>query len=399
MEKISKIVILGSLFLVLMSCTSAIEQQTIIVYNDIDLMRESESVTVNKSQLNKDLQKNFNNLVIREASSNEIVPFQYIDKNENDDYEGFIFQPKISPNTSSKYIIERVINENDKSSFETISYARFVPERIDDYAWENDKVAFRTYGPAAEDLVVNGKKGGIISRGIDCWLKRVEYPIIDKWYKKYEDGTGDYHKDTGEGLDNYHVGVSLGCGGLGTWDGVKLFVSGNFRSHKSLENGAVRTSFELKYNPWNIDGKSISEVKNISLDKGSNLSKYEVNFSEDATDFVVGLPIQNENAQITFNKALGWFSVWSPHADSELGLGIVIPSKYILEQFEYHSEEKDKSHLFIKLKTVDKKLMYYTGFGWKKSEQFSSKEDWNNYLEAFSLKLNSPIQLTINESQ
>ena len=28
------------------------------------------------------------------------------------------------------------------------TYARFVPEREDDFAWENDLVAFRAYGPA-----------------------------------------------------------------------------------------------------------------------------------------------------------------------------------------------------------------------------------------------------------
>ena len=38
-------------------------------------------------------------------------------------------------------------------------FSRIVPERIDDYTWENDKVAFRTYGPAAQSLVEGGKKG------------------------------------------------------------------------------------------------------------------------------------------------------------------------------------------------------------------------------------------------
>ena len=66
-------------------------------------------------------------------------------------------------------------------------YSRIVPERIDDYAWENDKVAFRTYGPAAQKLVEQGKKGGIISSGIDCWLKKVNYPVINKWYNDSEE--------------------------------------------------------------------------------------------------------------------------------------------------------------------------------------------------------------------
>ncbi|MEY3896376.1 MAG: hypothetical protein RLZZ214_1896, partial [Verrucomicrobiota bacterium] len=45
------------------------------------------------------------------------------------------------------------------------AFARFVPERSDDFAWENDLVAFRTYGPAL--------RPGPENSGIDCWFKRV----------------------------------------------------------------------------------------------------------------------------------------------------------------------------------------------------------------------------------
>src|SRR5205085_8225450 len=96
------------------------------------------------------------------------------------------------------------------------TYSRFVPERIDDYAWENDRVAFRTYGPVTQRIVEEGKPGGTLSSGLDCWLKRVPYPVIDKWYKKSIEG-GSYHKDEGEGYDPYHVGLSRGCGGIGVW--------------------------------------------------------------------------------------------------------------------------------------------------------------------------------------
>ena len=57
---------------------------------------------------------------------------------------------------------------------EARTHCRFVPERLDDFAWENVKIAFRAYGLAARDRTENS--------GIDCWLKRVDYPIIDKWY-------------------------------------------------------------------------------------------------------------------------------------------------------------------------------------------------------------------------
>ncbi|MFP3822536.1 DUF4861 family protein, partial [Bacillus sp. SIMBA_008] len=61
-------------------------------------------------------------------------------------------------------------NESQKKPVAThTTYARFVPERIDDFAWENERVAFRTYGPEAQRLVDEGKEGGTLSSGIDIW--------------------------------------------------------------------------------------------------------------------------------------------------------------------------------------------------------------------------------------
>ncbi len=86
-----------------------------------------------------------------------------------------------------------------------VTYCRFVPERVDDFAWENDKIAFRAYGPALHDKAEDS--------GFDCWLKRVDYPIINKWYKENAAGKS-YHKDYGEGYDPYKAGSSRGCGGV-----------------------------------------------------------------------------------------------------------------------------------------------------------------------------------------
>mgnify|MGYP001545592391 CR=1 FL=1 len=51
------------------------------------------------------------------------------------------------------------------SDSKEMAYGRFVPERQDDFAWENDKVAFRVYGPSS------GGKGQV--SGVDAWLKKV----------------------------------------------------------------------------------------------------------------------------------------------------------------------------------------------------------------------------------
>src|SRR5690606_16672426 len=82
------------------------------------------------------------------------------------------------------------------------TYARNVQERYDDFAWENDKVAFRMYGKALESRKDN-------AFGTDVWAKRPGKLVINEWYK-----TGDYHKDHGDGLDYYSVGFTLGAGDI-----------------------------------------------------------------------------------------------------------------------------------------------------------------------------------------
>ena len=74
------------------------------------------------------------------------------------------------------------------------TFCRFVPERMDDFAWESDRIAHRMYGPA----LITGE--GTISSGVDVWVKSTRNMIINKWYK-----SGEYHADHGEGLDGYSV--------------------------------------------------------------------------------------------------------------------------------------------------------------------------------------------------
>ena len=85
------------------------------------------------------------------------------------------------------------------SDLPAAAYAAFMPQRKDDIAWENERIAFRVYGPALEAT-------GEISSGLDIWVKRTRKPIIEKWYYAAE-----YHKDHGEGLDMYKVGPTRGC--------------------------------------------------------------------------------------------------------------------------------------------------------------------------------------------
>src|SRR6185369_855024 len=92
----------------------------------------------------------------------------------------------------------------------SIAAAKYILPRKD-VTWENDRTAHRIYG---------GPIAGDVRDGIDVWVKRVRYPIMDNWYN------GDslkgkkrisYHVDHGEGADYFDVKKSLGAGGSGLW--------------------------------------------------------------------------------------------------------------------------------------------------------------------------------------
>ena len=106
------------------------------------------------------------------------------------------------------------------------------PTRKDDIGWENDRGAYRVYGPPLQ-------KSGERSFGIDVWTKNSpELDMRDRYYvdydgnvRGYELGNGrkddythlhtSFHLDHGRGLDCYGVGPSLGCGAPALMDGDK----------------------------------------------------------------------------------------------------------------------------------------------------------------------------------
>ena len=392
-----------SLWLVSVILLSGCQQDgpayTISVTNDLTVDRKGETVTLRKSDLGDITCDVFASFSVQDEQSGSYLISQVIDEDMDGELDYLLFQPTLAPGETRTY---HLVQDADSGSLPVTSvttFSRFVPERTDDYAWENDRVAFRTYGPTAEQMVVEGVPGGTLSSGIDCWLKRVDYPIINKWYRKHLDGTGSYHEDTGEGLDDFHVGPSRGCGGTGVWSAEeqKLYTSRNFTEWKTMATGPIRALFSLTYAPWSAPAGMVNETKFISLDLGSNLSRFEVHVSGDGPTQALstGLTQHEKDGTNRMDPDNGWFSYWQPHGDSELGMGIVVPAPYLAGSEEYLVDEPDQSHLLVHLRPVDGRVVYYAGFGWSKSGQFDNEQAWIDYLRGFADRINSPITYKI----
>ena len=64
---------------------------------------------------------------------------------------------------------------------------------------------------------------------------------------------------------------------------------------------------------------------------------------------------------------------------------------------KYDTDAKDLSNAYAHIKVENNQVIYYAGFGWKKSGQFETKQEWENYLNSFSELVNNPLEVSINK--
>jgi len=275
---------------------------------------------------------------------------------------------------------------------EPLVFGRAIPERKDDFAWENKVVAYRIYGPALEAT-------GEISSGVDVWSKRIPNFVVDSFYKQDHEAAVthnsalSYHNDNGIGLDSYDVGPSRGCGGTGVWADGKLSVSKNYTTAKILATGPIRFEFEVSYAPWQTGGRTVTETKRITLDAGSHLNKIVSTYTfdgESSLDLAAGVAIHDGGVPtLPAGKSIAavWDTPQKPSA-GRIATGLVsLPSErattttagnHALVIFKRHSGES---------------FTYFAGSGWSKADM-PTPEDWNAYLIRFEELQKHPVAVT-----
>jgi hypothetical protein len=364
--------------------------QSFTLSNPLNISREDEIVSIPALNIADLIKKHgIEKISVRQQKQQQYLLTQPLDTDMDGDYDEILFQTSIGPNETLTYIVEAVKDLSLKPVSKLSTFSRFVPERSNDYAWENDRIAFRVYGGQSAQNPTRKSPGG----SMDAFLKRVSYPVINKWYKNNAEKEGAYHIDTGEGHDPYQVGDSRGLGGTGIWDKDSMYVSSNFLSSKTIAVGPLRTIFELTFAPWDANGRTITETKRISLDLGSHLTRIEEHLKSDHSvpNLVAGITLHDQRGEVKGNRQEGWFRYWEPMDDSWLGSAIVMDPAVISDFKDYRTTAKDQSHLFVFGKPVDNKITFYAGYAWQKSGHYKTAAEWENYLSAFTKKLSSPL--------
>ena len=284
--------------------------------------------------------------------------------------------------------------------------------RKDDIAWENDRCAYRVYGPALQ-------RTGERSFGTDIWVKNTPDTVVyeryikdmngnikgDKMDAKVRDILTSFHLDHGNGLDPYRVGATLGLGAPSLMVGKNQVLPYCYKDYKILDNGPLRFTVELTYNPSTVgDMKNVVEHRIISLDKGSNFNKMTVWYDglTHATDFATGFPIHEEDTETkTFAKDYVSYADPTDNMEgnqSQVYVGVLFP--YGIDNTYY--QLFDKKHdgatghaLGIKTGLKDgEKFSYYFGAAWSKYDVRSYTE-WQIRIKDYLEALKTPLKVEI----
>ena len=299
---IKKIMIMGLLAAICGGNAMAKDITVVVTNNERSQRQELVEIDVNQVYGKMGIAKG-SDIIVRNALGQEVA-YQVT-------YDGkLLIDVAVRPCGEARY----TITTGKPQEMKTFVTGRMYPERVDDIAWENDRTAYRLYGPALQ-------RSGEKAYGIDVWVKNTPDLEVEQRYKvelgnhqRIQDlkaaGKTDearqveiattYHFDHGYGLDCYKVGPTLGCGAPALMENGYLVMPYSYKDYKILDNGPLRFTVELTYNPSTVNGnKNVVEHRLLSLDKGSNFNKMTVWYEglSRPCDLAAGVVIHEEDTQ------------------------------------------------------------------------------------------------------
>ena len=243
--------------------------------------------------------------------------------------------------------------------------ARFVPERMDDFVWENEYVCYRAYGKALE--------GNPTSPGFDVWVKTPGPLVANSRYEGYlREGDRYYHTDRGDGKDCYKVAVSLGAGASAPLvDGQLIYPATNFRSWEIVDSSATSISFILHYPAWEVNGVEVALDKKITVESGSYFCKAEDCYTGDFDSLVVAAGVFTHNGWEECYTDGDRLAIWEEASDTSvepedgrIGVAVYMPGAESVRVLE-----TERPHLVATKAIVSgETLCYWFGSCWSKGE-------------------------------
>lgn len=394
---------------------------TIIVSNSLKQARSGELAEVDVKNIISKLGGS-KQIIVTDADGRE-VPSQitYNDK--------LIFPVGVAAKDKSVYFAK----SGQPYKYESKVFGRQFPERVDDIAWENDRVAFRCYGPALQ-------KSGEKAWGYDIWNKRTSQLIVEDRYSGELDqdiqkaitklrkiGKSDladdvynsisYHVDHGNGMDCYKVGPTLGCGTDALLVNDKICYPRCYKTYEILDKGPLRFTVKLVYGTEKVDGMDITETRIISLDAGSQLNKAIISYEGLTKEMplAIGIVVHNENPNAyvlsSTNGYMGYEDLGDPNQYKEkyratqnqdfgkIYVGTVYPEQVGKMEYKAEAGLPGATGHILAISPIEPstKFTYYFGTAWSRNEETDifTLTDWESYLNTFAKQVKAPLKISI----
>jgi hypothetical protein len=358
---------------------------TVTAANKLQIPRASQTIEISGKDLAPLGAKNLEMIHVKDSSGKELL-CQAVDT-DYDDYhkpDMVIFQADFAPGETKTFTVSAGKKHTYKKE-DFKAYGRFVRERFDDFAWENDLIAHRTYGAA----LITWKGEPLTSSAIDIWSKNTSQLVINDWYM-----IDNYHSDQGEGCDDYSAGSTRGDGGIGLWSADRLVPPLNFTASRVLANGPIRVLFELDYPALDADGTKITETLRVSLDAGSQMDHYLATFKGGNAPLTAAVGLKKVSGEEKdFHRDQGTLASWEP-MEKNMGMegvaAIVDPNALV-------KETEDKENNLVLVKTdANGAISYWAGFAWDRPGKIASQDAWKKYVSDFAQGVRSPIEVTVS---
>ena len=397
------------------SCADSKQSMTVTVTNPLALERTGEMVEVPMSDVTAKLQLADTAQIVVLGEEGQQVPYQVTYD------ETVVFPATVKANGTATYTIQ----SGTPDPYNVIACGRYYPERLDDVAWENDLGGYRAYGPA---LQKRGERGF----GYDLFTKyNTTEPILESLYAEELDkekrariaelkktdpkaaaelqNAISYHIDHGYGMDCYAVGPTLGCGTAALMAGDTIIYPYCYRTQEILDNGPLRFTVKLEFNPLTVRGDSnVVETRVITLDAGSYLNKTVVSYTnlKEAMPVTTGIVLREPDGVVTADAANGYITYVDPTTDRSGGngkifIGAAFPS-LVKEAKTVLFPEKEKKELrggadghvlAISEYEPGSEYTYYWGSAWDKAA-IKTVDAWNAYMAEYAQKVRTPLTVT-----
>ena len=275
-------------------------------------------------------------------------------------------------------------------SYVNTCYGRMYPERVDDIAWENDRGAYRCYGPALQ-------RSGEDAYGNDVWVKNTPDLVVENRYHDELVNKLSYHVDRGYGLDCYKVGPTLGCGTPAIVNGDDIRFPYCWTSYELLDNGPLRFTVRLDYG---VNG----EHRILSLDKGSNFNKMTVWYDgiTAPVDVASGVVIHTEDTEsVVLGKDFVQYADPTDNPKNQnfqIYVAAIFPDGVdATRKVMYKNPVRGNAGHALGVKKglqPNEKFTYYFGSSWSKYDCRNQKE-WQMRIDTFKSALACPREIKL----